>query len=138
MSGDHADVTYNTAWAGFWLLAEISLATVVTCLLSLPKFIEVHGKFVTTTFSNLSRPLISFTRLVSSQRTSSGHSRTKDSTVSEDLALDEVATMQNGSQAHLVHDNPYPPRDLNYHGDQGTNTKGNIQIESRVEVAYTS
>ncbi|KAL8684505.1 MAG: hypothetical protein Q9224_006309, partial [Gallowayella concinna] len=67
MSGDNADVTYNTAWAGFWLLAEISLATVVTCLISLPKFLEVHGKWFKTTLSNLSRPLISLTRLGSSE-----------------------------------------------------------------------
>ncbi|KAL8728516.1 MAG: hypothetical protein Q9166_005338 [cf. Caloplaca sp. 2 TL-2023] len=143
MSGDHADVTYNTAWAGFWLLAEISLATVVTCLISLPKFIEVHGKWFKTTFSNLSRPLISLTRLGSSERRSSRRSTTKDTTVSSDLPFHRVVDGQNGSEAHLVYDpikptgwndSPYPPLDFSQAMYQGANGQRNIQVETRVEV----
>lgn len=138
MSGDHADVTYNTAWAGFWLLAEISLATIVTCLISLPKFVEVHGKWFRTAFSNLSRPLIiSLTRLGGSSSSSeprsfsssSGRFNTKDTTVSADLLPSSSShhggvvvvndgRQNNGSAARLVsstggwnNDSPYALRD---------------------------
>lgn len=137
MSGDHADVTYNTAWAGFWLLAEISLATVVTCLISLPKFVEVHGKWFKTTFSNLSRPLISLKRLGSSEHRSSGRSTIKDTTVSADLPYDAVVDGQNGSEARLVYnpvsstgvnDSPYALRDVSPAVYQGANDQKTIQV----------
>ena len=135
MNGDHADVTYNTAWAGFWLLAEISLATVVTCLISLPKFVEVHGKWFKTTFSNLSRPLISLTWLGSSNYRSSGRSTTKDTTVSADLPYDGVVGWQIGSDTRLVHhptvsagwnDSPFALRDVNPAVHQGANNQKTI------------
>ncbi|KAL9587618.1 MAG: hypothetical protein Q9203_003435 [Teloschistes exilis] len=143
MSGDHADVTYNTAWAGFWLLAEISLATVVTCLISVPKFIEVHGKWFKTTFSNLSRPLISLTRLGSSEHRPSGRSTTKETTVSADLPYSGVVDGQNGSEARLVYDpirstgwnDPhYALRDVSPALYQGTNDQNIIQVQTRIEV----
>lgn len=147
MSGDHADVTYNTAWAGFWLLAEISLATVVTCLISLPKFVEVHGKLFKTTVSNLTRPFISLTRLGSSERRSSRRSTIKDTTVSADLPFDGIVDRQNGSEAHLVYDpikstrwndSPYPPLDFSQAMYQSANGRRNIQVETRVEVETRS
>ncbi|KAF7513290.1 hypothetical protein GJ744_009711 [Endocarpon pusillum] len=123
MSGDHADVTYNTAWAGFWLLAEISLGTVVTCLLSLPKFVEAHGKLFKNTLSIFSRPLLSLTRPGSSERGSLGRSRTKNNFTSEDTTLEEIVGGLNASDAHLIYDPtdrpvwnelPYPPHNFSH------------------------
>lgn len=164
MSGDHADVTYNTAWAGFWLLAEISLATVVTCLISLPKFVEVHGKWFRTAFSNLSRPLIiSLTRLGGSSSSSeprsfssSGRFNAKDTTVSADLPSHHGVIVddgqQNGSAARLVYDpitstgwngSPYALRDnvvgspaVVYHHHGANDPNKTIQVQTRVEVEF--
>lgn len=149
MSGDHADVTYNTAWAGFWLLAEISLATVVTCLISLPKFIEVHGTWFRTTFSNLSRPLISLTRLgSSSEHRSFGRSTTKENTTtfSADVPFDGVVQGQNASEAHYTMYDPikrtewthdkFPSRGARQAVYKGGNEQKDIRVETRVEVEF--
>ena len=44
MGEEDADFTYNAAWQCFWVYAEISLGIIVTCTLTLPKFIEARGK----------------------------------------------------------------------------------------------
>lgn len=133
MSGDHADVTYNTAWAGFWLLAEISLATVVTCLLSLPKFIEVHGKTFINTFSSFSQPLVSLKKLGFSERRSPERPRVKNTTAAEDTTLDGVVCTRNSSETHLMYDltdrplwneSLYPPRDFSHPATKTPISKG--------------
>jgi hypothetical protein len=61
LGGENADVSYNTAWQGLWAFAEISLGIIVTCMFSLPKFIEAKGAKLRGVFSNLARPFTSLT-----------------------------------------------------------------------------
>ena len=61
MGGQNADVSYNTAWAGIWAFAEISLGITVSNTLFLPKFIEAKGKKLRGFFSSLTRPVMSLT-----------------------------------------------------------------------------
>lgn len=88
LGGVNADVSYNTAWQGFWAFAEISLGITVTCTFSLPKFIEARGTKLRGIFSSLTRastslmPGGSFRILRQSK---------KDTTASpEEVALDRV------------------------------------------------
>ncbi|KAL8852327.1 MAG: hypothetical protein Q9221_002823 [Calogaya cf. arnoldii] len=39
-----ADVSYNSAFMGFWVFAEISLGIIVTCTFSLPKLVESKSR----------------------------------------------------------------------------------------------
>ena len=146
MAGDRADLTYNTAWAGFWLLAEISLATVVTCLLSLPNFIEVHGKSLIETLTSISQPLISLRRFGSSERWSSERSRSENTATAEDETFDGSIGMQTSSEAHLVYDpvqrpkynaSPSPRGDFGPSFNRYAYGKGNIQVQNTVQVEYT-
>lgn len=52
----NADVSYNTAGEGLWAFAEVSFGIIVTCTLSLPKFIEAEGTRIRGVFSSLTRP----------------------------------------------------------------------------------
>lgn len=61
LEGENADVSYNTAWQALWSYAEISLGMIVTCLLSLPKFIEVKGTKLRGFLSSLTRSFPSLT-----------------------------------------------------------------------------
>ena len=61
MTGKNADVSYNTAWAGIWVFAEVSLGITVTGTLFLPKFIEAEGTKLKGLVSSLRRPFTSFT-----------------------------------------------------------------------------
>lgn len=82
----NADVSYNTAGEGLWALAEISFGIIVTCTLSLPKFIEAEGTRIRGVFSSLTRPLSplksvgSFGSLMQS----------KETTASQEAALDRI------------------------------------------------
>lgn len=69
MGGPNADVSYNAAWQGFWAYAEISLGLIVTCTLTLPRFVEAKGKQLRAIISSISGPfgsLVRLTRLTSS------------------------------------------------------------------------
>ena len=65
MGGHDADVSYNTAWVGIWVLAEVNLGITVTGTVMLPKFIEAKGTKLRGIFSGLTRPLTSLTSGVS-------------------------------------------------------------------------
>ena len=78
MSGKDADVSYNAAWLGCWAYAEIGLVLIVTCTLSLPKFVEAKGKMIRTMFSNIKRPIMSFTSLETFLRSTSNDSSACD------------------------------------------------------------
>ncbi|KAL8927690.1 MAG: hypothetical protein Q9172_001250 [Xanthocarpia lactea] len=56
MGAEDADFTYNAAWQGFWAYAEISLGIIVTCTLTLPKFIEARGKKLRAMALTISKP----------------------------------------------------------------------------------
>jgi hypothetical protein len=43
MDEANADVSYNTTWMGLCIFAEVGLGIVVSCMLSLPKFIETEA-----------------------------------------------------------------------------------------------
>ena len=61
MAGTNADISYNTAWAGIWVFAEVSFGIIVTSTLFLPKFIEAEGTKLKNLASSLWRPFTSFT-----------------------------------------------------------------------------
>ena len=60
LGGANADVSYNTAWQGLWLFAEISFGIIVICTLLLPKFLEAKGAKLRGIFSSLTRIFASF------------------------------------------------------------------------------
>ena len=60
LAGANADVSYNTAWQGLWVFAEISFGIIVTCTLLLPKFLEAKGPKLRGIFWSLTRPFASF------------------------------------------------------------------------------
>ena len=146
MTGDGADPTYNTAWAGLWLLAEISLATVVACLLSLPKFIEVHRKSLIETLTSISQPLLSLRRFGSSERWSSERSRSKNTATAEGETFDGSIGMQTNSEAHLVYDpvqrpgynaSPSPMGDFSPSLNGSADGKSNIYCPGRIYQSLT-
>ena len=63
MSVTNPDVSYNAAWLGCWVYAEVALGIVVTCMLSLPKLVEAKGEKVRKMVSSITRPLHSFPSL---------------------------------------------------------------------------
>lgn len=85
----NADVSYNTAGEGLWALAEISFGIIVTCTLSLPKFIEAEGTRIRGVFSSLTRP---FTPLKSVGSFGSVL-QSKETTASQEVAFDRVTIM---------------------------------------------
>ncbi|KAL8858966.1 MAG: hypothetical protein Q9178_004447 [Gyalolechia marmorata] len=56
MGEEDADFTYNAAGQGFWAYAEISLGIIVTCTLTLPKFIKARGKKLRAMAWTVSKP----------------------------------------------------------------------------------
>ncbi|KAL8670532.1 MAG: hypothetical protein Q9168_004929 [Polycauliona sp. 1 TL-2023] len=44
IGGKDADVSYNSAFMGFWVFAEISLGIIVICTFSLPKLVESKSR----------------------------------------------------------------------------------------------
>jgi hypothetical protein len=72
MSPADADASYNMAWLGLWVSAEISLGLCVISLLSLPKFMEAKGKRWLASFV---KPFSSFGSSVSSKSKSMSWSR---------------------------------------------------------------
>lgn len=80
----NADVSYNTAWEGLWALAEVSFGIIVTCTLSLPKFIEAEGTRIRGVFSSLMRPFYplksvgSFGSVMQSKETADSQEATLD------------------------------------------------------------
>lgn len=60
-----ADVSYNAAWMGLCIFAEVSFGIIVSCMLSLPKFVESKAN---TLINTSSRCLIGFTYLCSRSR----------------------------------------------------------------------
>ena len=85
----NADVSYNAFWMCLWSYAEISLGIIVSCTLSLPKFIEAKGKkmllAVCGVTRHLSPPISSLPTLVRWLRhdSSSSSSSTSDVTIRE-------------------------------------------------------
>lgn len=65
LSGEYADVSYNSTWQGLWAFAEISFGIIVTGAFSLPKFIEAKGPQIRSLFSSLTPPFTSITSSVS-------------------------------------------------------------------------
>ncbi|KAF2804430.1 uncharacterized protein BDZ99DRAFT_481249 [Mytilinidion resinicola] len=65
MAGANADVSYNIAWLGLWVAAEVSFGLCVISLLSLPKLMEVKGKhwfaLVAKPFSSFSTSIVNLT-----------------------------------------------------------------------------
>ncbi|KAL8967871.1 MAG: hypothetical protein Q9183_002727, partial [Haloplaca sp. 2 TL-2023] len=81
MGGPTADLTYNAAWQGYWAYAKIASGLVVTCTLTLPKFIEARGKRLRAVISTLGRPVGSLAQSTKSLLSSSGKTRTDATTI---------------------------------------------------------
>lgn len=84
----NADVSYNILWEGSWAGAEICFGIIVTCMFTLPQFIEAKGAKIRIFGSSLIRPLKLFTsgsfrRLMPSN---------KDITVSRGTTLNRIDT----------------------------------------------
>jgi nicotinic acid phosphoribosyltransferase len=54
MGRTNADVSYNVAWMGLCIIAEISLGIIVACMLSMPKLVEARGDWLATKLSGMS------------------------------------------------------------------------------------
>ncbi|KAI4195830.1 MAG: hypothetical protein LQ350_006944 [Teloschistes chrysophthalmus] len=63
-----ADDSYNAAFVGFWVLAELSIGVCVNCLLTLPRLVEAKRKNLERVFSYLARPFTSVAPLKKFER----------------------------------------------------------------------
>ncbi|KAL8649407.1 MAG: hypothetical protein Q9226_005587 [Calogaya cf. arnoldii] len=78
-----ADVSYNSAFMGFWVFAEISLGIIVTCTFSLPKLVETMRLTLRKT------PV---------------HSTTTDPSSFHSTTLERVTASKTHSEARLTYD----------------------------------
>lgn len=100
MGDENSDVSYNTAGEGLWALAEISFGIIVTCTLSLPKFIEAEGTRLRGVLSSLTRPFSPLNKSVGSF--GSAAMRSKETTAaSQEEATSERALPLNNSDSDL-------------------------------------
>ena len=65
LNGRNADVTYNIAWIGLWVFAEVGFGITVTSTFMLPKFIEARGAKLCHVLFSVTRPLSSLTSKLS-------------------------------------------------------------------------
>lgn len=110
---EDADVSYNAAWMGFWIFAEISLGIIVTSTFSLPKLIEARGKTMRIALSNLARPLGYFTSLKTLVRStridqSTSHTATFDQATVDRIHSETALTYETGD--HGGYTQPSTPR----------------------------
>lgn len=92
MRAEIRDISYNCAWLGLWVIAEISLGITLVGTFLLPKFIEVEGPKLRGVFSNLARP---FASLISGKRFGILMRRRKDEIASREVGLDTVTMIRN-------------------------------------------
>lgn len=92
MSGSNADVSYNTAWLGCWVYAEICLGIIVTCMISLPKFVEEKGGKVVQVFVAVIKPLRSFSSLTTLVRPAKTDSFGLDGAIEDRASGDEICS----------------------------------------------
>lgn len=92
MQRDIRDVSYNCAWLGLWVIAEISLGITLIGTIMLPKFIEVEGSKLRGVFSNLARP---FVLLMSGKFFGILMRGRKDEIASREVELDTVTVIRN-------------------------------------------
>lgn len=104
LDGSNADVTYNTAWLGLWVFAEISFGITVTGTFLLPKFIEARGTKLRSFFLSLTRPL---TSLTSGRSFGNLLQSKKGTTAAQEVSLDTV-TIVGHSENDLEFTNPDP------------------------------
>ena len=55
----NADRSFNTLGEALWASAEISFGIIVTCIFTLPKFVEAKGAKIQAICSSITRPLTS-------------------------------------------------------------------------------
>lgn len=101
--GENADISYNVAWEGLWIFAEISFGITAACTFSLPKFIEAKGADIRAVFSRITRPFSSITPRGSFGRLPMQLKR--DTMNSEEVTLDTV-TMVGNSESEQGSINP--------------------------------
>ncbi|KAL8914310.1 MAG: hypothetical protein Q9171_001030 [Xanthocarpia ochracea] len=91
MGEEDADFTYNAAWQCFWVYAEISLGIIVTCTLTLPKFIEARGKRLRAMALTISKPFGTLAHSTRSRLVKTETIVPSDSTAAEDgVATDSL------------------------------------------------
>lgn len=81
---ENADLSYNTARQGLSVCAEISFGTIVTCVFTLPKFIDAKGTKLQGVLWSLTRP---FTSLRSGGSFGNIMHSKKNSTESQEVTL---------------------------------------------------
>jgi hypothetical protein len=55
MGQTNADASYNIAWLGLCIIADISLGIIVACMLSMPKLVETKGSLLLAKLFGISR-----------------------------------------------------------------------------------
>ena len=83
--GKHPDISWEIWWMGLWSYAEITLAIIVACALSLPRLFRAKSKEFGVFISVVLHPLTS----LKSFRTDTAGS-TIDAEYASDIALQEV------------------------------------------------
>lgn len=96
MSGPEADISYNVAWMGFWIFAEISLGIIVPCTLSIPKFIEAEGQRLRKGLCHIAKPFRSISVLDSFLRTTKSNSYNSITTTHDTATLPMTAMHDTG------------------------------------------
>ena len=100
MAGTNADATYNMAWLGLWVAAEVSLGICVISLLPLPKFIEAKGKHW---FSRFIQPFNSFsTSWASLTRLRLTQTDRREEESYSNISLTQITNRQTSSEVHLA------------------------------------
>ena len=93
MSGASADWSYNAAWLSLWSYAELSLGILVTCTLSVPKFVEAEGERIRRACRRITMPF----------RSSVGSSKKFLRSAKEDGSATEDILTRAGTGLESVH-----------------------------------
>lgn len=97
MAGDNADVSYNVAWLGNMVMAELTLGICVICFLSLPKFMEVKGKFWLSTLTRISDTAFSIASIARTRGSSAvGNLRDSEATAQAEVAITPLPAVKLG------------------------------------------
>lgn len=84
----NADVSYNVLWESLWSSVEISFGIIVTCMFTLPKFIEAKGAKIRMFCSSLMWPL----KFFRSEYLRCLFQRSKNNAPSEGMTINRVDT----------------------------------------------
>ena len=128
----NADVSYNILFEGLWATVEIGFGIIVTCMFTLPKFIDAKGAKIQTLCLSLMRSVKSFTSGSSEYHTQSD----TDMTASWEMKfnrveIDDQAT-SDISSANCHQDlQSHPTREGSYDIDRGLGVKA-LDVQDKI------